>query len=180
MESSRCCNHRNPGGQQNIFHDDLRNLPQAVAAIERVWQCYIDVTMSVILQATRSSFTSITITCNRIQTGREIQNAISGHKKDGFCPKFLYIQKPALLPVPNIQKYWVNAVGKVSQKFDLLLWYSQDCFYLSIFTFALSDTLDPSLTHTPLAHALDPSLTHMPYALILLSSANPGWVCSGL
>ena len=40
-------------------------------------------------------------------------------------------------------------------------------FLLVYFYFALSDTLDPSLTHTPLAHALDPSLTHMPFALLL-------------
>jgi len=39
-------------------------------------------------------------------------------------------------------------------------------FLLVYFYFALSDTLDPSLTHTPLAHALDPSLTHMPFALL--------------
>ena len=40
---------------------------------------------------------------------------------------------------------------------------------VSIFTclcYALSDALDPSLTHLPLAHALDPSLTHMPFALL--------------
>jgi len=39
-------------------------------------------------------------------------------------------------------------------------------FLLVYFYFASSDTLDPSLTHLPLAHALDPSLTHMPFALL--------------
>jgi len=48
--------------------------------------------------------------------------------------------------------------------FDSLLRLSSGLFLLVYFYFALSDTLDPSLTHTPLAHALDPSLTHMPFA----------------
>ena len=39
-------------------------------------------------------------------------------------------------------------------------------FLLAYFYFTLSDTHDPSLTHTPLAHALDPSLTRMPFALL--------------
>ena len=43
----------------------------------------------------------------------------------------------------------------------------QDYFYFVYSCpYTLSDTLDPSVTHPPLAHALDPSLTHMPFALL--------------
>jgi len=44
-------------------------------------------------------------------------------------------------------------------------------FLLVYLYFALSDTLDPSLTHMPLAHALDPSLTHMPFTLLFISTS---------
>ncbi len=35
----------------------------------------------------------LTITCNRIQTDWEIQNVLSGHKKDLFAPNFFIFKR---------------------------------------------------------------------------------------